>query len=59
MTNKEIFNQLSELEEAIYYRMNNPEGLPFSVLLGVYQEINTALCQWHNITGCKNEGGTV
>lgn len=55
--NQEIFNTLSELEEFFLYKARNPEELePFA---GILHEMHTAaktlVCQWHNLTGCKNQ----
>lgn len=55
MNNQEVFNMLSELESFFYYRMQNPEGLPFKILVELHEELNTAAKQWHNLTGCENE----
>lgn len=56
MSNQEVFNMLSELEEFFYYKMQNPEELgPFwKNLAEMHEEAKTMLCQWHNLTGCKN-----
>ena len=55
MSEQEVFNTLSELEEYFFYRMQNPGGLPFSVLTEMHEEAKTMLHQWHNLTGCNNE----
>jgi hypothetical protein len=57
MNNQEIFNTLSELEQALFYKKLNPEELqPFqSILYQMHSEVKTLLIQWHNLTGCKNE----
>jgi hypothetical protein len=55
MSEQEVFNSLSELEEFFYYRLQNPGGLPWNILAQLHNEIKTALVQWHNLTGCKNE----
>lgn len=55
MTEQEVFNSLSKLEEYFFYRLQNPEGLDWSVLGQLHGEIKTALIQWHNLTGCKND----
>lgn len=55
MSEQEVFNTLSKLEEYFFYRMQNPGGLPFSVLTELHEEAKTMLHQWHNLTGCKNE----
>lgn len=54
--NQEIFETLSALEEFFFYKKNNPEELePFRHnLFEMHQEIKTLVCQWHNLTGCKN-----
>lgn len=55
MDNQQIFNSLSGLEEALYYKMQNPDDLDFSALSAIHDSINNALCKWHNLTGCKNQ----
>jgi len=55
MTGQEVFNMLSALEEYFYYRMHNPDGIPFHIVNQMHDEVNTALIQWHNFTGCRNE----
>lgn len=57
MSDQQVFNMLSELEEFFYYKMCNPEelGAHWSSLVEMHQEVKTLLCQWHNLTGCKNE----
>lgn len=56
-TNQEIFNIISDLEEYFYYKKQNPQELEpfFSILSEMHEEAKALLCQWHNITGCKNE----
>ena len=56
MDNQKVFDMLSELEEDLYYKMQNPEELaPFwTTLAGMHMYLKTMLCQWHNITGCTN-----
>lgn len=56
MSNQDVFNMLSELEEFFFYKLHNPEELrPFwSNLAEMHQEAKTMLAQWHNLTGCKN-----
>ena len=55
--NQEVFNMLSELEEFFYYKLQNPEELsPFwTILSEMHQSAKTLVCQWHNLTGCKNQ----
>ena len=55
MSEQEVFNKLSELEEYFYYRLQNPKGLPFDALARLHDEINAAMLKWHELTGCKNE----
>ena len=55
MSNQEIFDSLSELEETLYYRMHNPGNLDFQTLSAVHESINAALRLWHRLTGCKNQ----
>jgi hypothetical protein len=57
MNNQEIFNTLSELEQALFYKKLNPEELqPFqTILYQMHSEVKTLLIQWHNLTGCVNE----
>ena len=57
MNNQEIFNMLSDLEEFFYYKMQNPEelGAFWPQLAEMHSEAKTMLCQWHNLTGCKNQ----
>ena len=55
--NQAIFNMLSELEQALFYKSRNPEELKAFqlVLLKMHDEAKTLLIQWHNLTGCVNE----
>ena len=55
--NQAIFNMLSELEQALFYRSRNPEELQAfqTILYQMHSEVKTLLIQWHNLTGCKNE----
>lgn len=57
MNNQEIFNTLSELEQALFYKKLNPEELQAfqGILIQMHGEVKTLLCQWHNLTGCVNE----
>lgn len=55
MTDQEVFNMLSELEEFFYYKLQNPDGMPWIILAQMHEEVKTAVCQWHNLTGCTNE----
>lgn len=53
MTHQEIFNWLSVLECELFYTQRDlPGAAP------VHDLVREALEAWHNITGCKNEGGT-
>lgn len=54
MSEQEVFEKLSELESYFYYRMQNPGSLSFRILVELHDELNTAMRQWHNLTGCKN-----
>ena len=58
MNNQEIFNALSELEQALFYKMHYPDDLQAfqALLIQMHGEVKTLLIQWHNLTGCKNEG---
>lgn len=52
MTHQEIFNWLSVLECELFYTQRDlPGAAP------VHDLVREALEAWHNITGCKNEGG--
>ncbi len=55
--NQDVFNTLSDLEEFFYYKARTPEELaPFqTILFQMHQEVKTLVCQWHNLTGCKNQ----
>ena len=55
MTEQEVFNTLSELEEYLYYRMQNPNGLDYWTLTELYNKARVMLERWHDMTGCKNE----
>lgn len=55
MDNQEIFNSLSAIEEALYYRLNNPEGMDFRILMDAHENVKTALIQWNALTGCTNQ----
>lgn len=57
MNNQEIFNTLSELEQALFYKARNPEELQSfqGILIQMHGEVKTLLIQWHNLTGCVNE----
>lgn len=57
MTNQEVFDRLSELEEFFYCKLQNPEEMmPFwSILAQMHQDAKTMLVQWHNLTGCRND----
>ena len=57
MNNQEIFNTLSDLEQALFYKARNPEELQAfqGILMQMHGEVKTLLIQWHNLTGCKNE----
>lgn len=55
MDNQEVFDALSDLEEAMYYRMQNPEHLPFDSVTEIHEKIKAALLEWHRITGCTNQ----
>jgi len=55
MSNQEIFNTLSGLECVLYYKhdgSDDREGVSFSDLEKMHDLINTALIEWHRITGC-------
>lgn len=54
MSNQEVFNMLSELEDYFYYRMNNPDGLPFDDLTNLHNKADEMLRDWHSLTGCVN-----
>lgn len=54
MSNQEVFNMLSELEEYFYYRMNNPDGLPFPDMTEMHKKADEMLRTWHELTGCVN-----
>lgn len=54
MTNQNILDTLSELECALYYRLDghdDREGVSYEALQPIYNKINECLAQWHNITG--------
>lgn len=54
MSNKEVINKLSELEEFFFYTVSNtPEELkPFwRVLVEMHTNCRVMTAQWHNITG--------
>jgi len=55
MSEQEVFNMLSELEEYFYYRLHNPDGIPWTSANEMHEEIKTLLCQWSTWTGCKNQ----
>lgn len=52
--NQAIFNMLSELEQALFYKSRNPEELAAfqTVLYQMHDEAKTLLILWHNLTGC-------
>jgi hypothetical protein len=55
MSNQEILNTLSGLEAAFYYKndgSDDREGVSFADLEKMHDLINTALKDWHRITGC-------
>lgn len=56
MDNQEVLNALAELEEFFFYKKNNPGELSafWLQLARMHAEVRTLLCQWHNLTGCKN-----
>lgn len=51
MTEQEVFNMLSDLEEYFYYKRDqlNP------TLDEIHDRIKKSLEDWHEYTGCKNE----
>lgn len=54
---QDAFNAMAALEEYLLYTARKPEELePFA---GILHEMHTAaktlVCQWHNLTGCKNQ----
>lgn len=51
MDNRKALNTLSELEEFFYYLKQNPEGLNYSDVEKIHNAINTALIEWHRLTG--------
>lgn len=53
--NQKIFNKLSDLESKLYYKMQNPEDLPFEDIAEIHKHIKSALVIWHKITGCTNQ----
>ena len=57
MSNQEVFDMLSELEQFLFYKSRNPEELDFFQLslCEMHREAKTLLCQWHNLTGCINQ----
>lgn len=55
MTEQEVFNTLSELEEYLFYRMQNPDGLDYWTLAEMHNKARVMLKRWHDMTGCKNE----
>ena len=55
MSEQEVFNSLSNLEEYFfYYQHKNPRDLPFSTLVMLHENIKSVLKEWHKITGYKN-----
>ena len=57
MSEQEVFNSLSELEQYFFYRqlLKDPAGDEWKALDKIHSEIKSALVQWHELTGCKNE----
>ena len=55
MNNQEALEKLADIEEFLYYKMQNPEELAqhWRILAQMHDEAKTLLCQWHNLTGCK------
>ena len=54
--NQEVFDKLSELEEFFFNKSRNPEDLQYfqTILFEMHRSMKTLVCQWHNLTGCKN-----
>ena len=57
MTNQEVFDALSNLEEFFRYKSWHPAELePFYwILFEMHRSADTMLRQWHNLTGCTND----
>ena len=53
MSNKEVINMLSALEEFFYYKRRHPGELEAfqQILYQMHTEAKTLLVQWHNVTG--------
>ncbi len=54
-TQQKIFEELSKLEAYFYYLMQNPGDLPYSSIEKIHANVNSALLEWHRITGCKHK----
>lgn len=54
---QDAFNAMAALEEYLLYVSRKPEDLePFSrILHEMHDAAKTLVCQWHNLTGCKNQ----
>ena len=57
MNEQEAFNKLAELEEYFFYRRlrEDSESDERKALDEIHNKIKSALNQWHDLTGCKNE----
>jgi hypothetical protein len=54
-TQQKIFEELSKLEAYFYYLMQNLGDLPHSSVEKIHANVNSALLEWHRITGCKHK----
>lgn len=57
MSEQEVFNKLAELEEYFFYAKlhEDRDSDKRKALQGIHGNIKTALIQWRELTGCKNE----
>ena len=56
MDNQEIFDALVNLEEALFYRKNDPRELSAyaDALKEMHETIRNYVLKWHALTGCHN-----
>lgn len=52
MTEQEVYERLAELEEYLYYRMQNCGDLPWAAVSNLHEVIKETCVKWNALTGC-------